>query len=404
MNKSTILFLFKNGLIPVSFSSLIIQYFLVLFEKDGNLSKNITLFFIILSVNTVFFSIILLQERKRRLNQEELLEVFINSNQALLILDKDKNIVSINKAGRELFGIDEVINASFCNICDVHHGKGTFCNKKKCFLNDQKENPITVYVKYKSNLKIPVNASIFTNEPPGNKKTMGVILQKTSKQQNEEKKKIERMITHSAFMAQEKERKRISRELHDGIGQALYAILLHIELVRSINSTGKEIGAHLDKLQEITTQTLKDVRNLSSELRPSSLDDYGLRMTLKNFSEELGNRFGTQMNFKYKSCCEHRLPSDIEIGLYRIAQEALINAVKYSKADRIDIVVEREKEFICLSIIDYGEGFILTREHKGVGIYSMEERASLLKGKFSIISKIGQGTEVKVKIPIQQGD
>jgi two-component system sensor histidine kinase NreB len=122
-------------------------------------------------------------------------------------------------------------------------------------------------------------------------------------------------------------------------------------------------------------------------------------ITLKNFIQELGNRFVIQINFTHKGSSE-RLPPTIEIALYRIAQEALINATKYSKAERIDVVIEKSQEFVSLSIIDYGNGFIYSSDRKGVGIYSMEERASILGGKFSIVSDIGEGTQVKVKIPI----
>jgi len=210
------------------------------------------------------------------------------------------------------------------------------------------------------------------------------------------------MITHSIFQAQERERKLISRELHDGIGQSLFGILLQAEFIKSIPRNKNELDIQLEKHQRMITQTIEDVRNLSSELRPSTLDDHGLIVTLKNFIRDFSNRFGMQINFTFKGCNE-RLPSSIETALYRIAQEALINAAKYSSAERIDIVIDVDKnsDKVILSISDFGKGFELNPSNRnGVGIYSMEERASILGGDFSIVSEIGKGTQIQVIIPI----
>ena len=211
-------------------------------------------------------------------------------------------------------------------------------------------------------------------------------------------------ITHSIFQAQERERKLISRELHDGVGQSLFAMLLQVELLKG-KAKSDEMCEQITKLQTMLSQTIEDVRHLSAELRPSTLDDFGLIVTLKNFIRDFSKRFGTQINFTIKNIDE-RLPYTMETALYRIAQEALINAIKYASADRIDVrlLFDIETSSVHLSVVDFGKGFELNPENrKGVGIYSMEERASMLDGRFEITSTIGEGTRVLVQIPFGGG-
>lgn len=273
-----------------------------------------------------------------------------------------------------------------------------------CFLTTDQENPVEVLVKGKDKNPFPVIATISYYTTPKKEQGIVVSMQKVTEKRKEEHEKIGKMITQSIFHAQERERKLISRDLHDGIGQSLFGILLETDIIKSVLKDEKEFHSHLGKLQKMVTQTIEDVRNLSSELRPSTLDDHGLIITLKNFILDLGTRFGFQINFTYKGSKE-RLPSSIETALYRIAQEALINVAKYAGAERIDVVIERLDEKISLSITDFGKGFELNPSNRrGVGIYSMKERTLILGGEFNIVSEIGKGTQIQVTIPVNKGD
>jgi two-component system sensor histidine kinase NreB len=365
-----------------------------------NVDKLPLFFFVLINI-TAFFMIIFMQERKLRSRQEQILAVIKNSTQSIFILDKNKNIISLNDAGKDLLNLGNKEIVNFCDVCSTYPGTNKICEVSKCFLMNDQENPEELYIKSHKAL-IPVQASVSFYTTPENEKGTVIGLQKISEKRKEEQKKIEKMITHSIFQAQEKERKLISRELHDGIGQSLFGILLQSDIIKSIPKNENELETHLEKLQGMITQTIEDVRHLSSELRPSTLDDHGLIATLKNFIRDFGNRFGMQINFTYKGGNE-RLPSSIETALYRIAQEALINAAKYSSAERIDIVidVDKQKDTVFLTLTDFGKGFELNPSNRnGVGIYSMEERASILGGDFLINSEIGKGTQIQVNIPI----
>ncbi|PLR78071.1 hypothetical protein CU633_07370 [Bacillus sp. V3-13] len=399
-HRSYYVFLLKNGFISVAVSLIIVYSLISMLQVDLHYLDTLPLFFFVLIIITVFFMVIFIQERKLRSHQEQLVAVIKTSTQSIFVLDKDKNIIGLNEAGRKLLSLPIGAVANFCDICSTYPGANKICDVSNCFLMNDQENPVELYIKNHNHTLVPVLATISYYITPEKEKGTVIGLQKVSEKRKEEHKKIEKMITHSIFQAQEKERKLISRELHDGIGQSLFGILLQTDVIKSILENGEEHKLHLEKLQAMITQTIEDVRNLSSELRPSTLDDHGLIATLKNFILDFGNRFGIQINFTYKGNNE-RLPPSIETALYRIAQEALINAAKYACTERIDIVVDKLNESVSLSIVDFGKGFELTPSNRrGVGIYSMEERASILGGNFSIVSEIGKGTHIQVNIPI----
>lgn len=399
---SFIFFHLKNGLFSIIVSMVIVQSLIYMLAIDIDYWAKVPLFFFVLIIITVFFLIIFLQERNIRSQQEQLLAVIKNSVQSIFILDQDKNIISQNEAGQKLLGLQNNKLKNFCEVCSNYPGAEKICDVSKCFLTNNEGNLVELYIKNPQKGLIPVQATTSYYTTPEKEKGIVVGIQPISEKRKEEHKEIQKLITHSIFQAQEKERKFISRELHDGIGQSLFGMLVQTEVIKSIPKNKEEIFAYIDKLQLMIKQTIEDVRNLSSELRPATLDDHGLISTLKNFIRDLGNQFGMQINITYKGK-DDRLPSTIETALYRIAQEALINAAKYSRAERIDIIiaVDKKSETVSLSIIDFGKGFEISPENrKGVGIYSMEERASVLGGKFSIVSEIGKGTEIQVIIPI----
>ena len=401
INKTLFLFLLKNGLISMVVSLIIVQTLLSMLHVDIHYGEMLPLFFFVLIIITIFFMIIFTQERKLRSNQEQLLAVIKNSSQAIFILDENRNIVNLNGTGRKLLNPPNQKPLNFCDVCSTYPGAEKICDVSKCFLTNEQENPVELFIKNYTGTLIPVIATISYYTKPNQEKGIVVGLQNVSEKRKEEHKKIEKMITHSIFQAQEKERKLISRELHDGIGQSLYGILLQTDVIKSGLEKRTDMRLNIDNLQQLITHTIEDVRYLSSELRPSTLDDHGLIATLKNAIHDFGKRFAIQINFTYKGSNE-RLPSAIETALYRITQEALINAAKYAGTERIDIVVEKWEERIALSITDFGKGFELSPENrKGVGLYSMEERASILGGEFSIVSTIGKGTQIQVMIPIQ---
>lgn len=402
LNYSFIKFLFKNGILSIFMSFIIVYFFFYKSAHQLEIINFIPLFFLVLSIITVFFIIIYHQGKSINSQKGQLASILDTSTQSILILDDKKNIISANKTAQEMLSLKEGNRINFCSLCSTYPGVEKICHFSKCFLDNEASNPVEIHLKTNNDLTTPVVATTSFYPTPDDKTGTIVSFNPVSEKRKKEHNELAKMITRSIFQAQEQERKLISRELHDGIGQSLYSILIQTDIVESHLNSDNVINCmdSIEKLQLDIRKTIEDVRNLSVELRPSSLDDLGLLETLKTYIHEFGNRFGIQINFSYKGS-KVRLPSTIETALYRIAQEALTNAAKYAQADRIDVSLIHEDKYISLSIKDFGKGFDLSSQYRrGVGLYSMEERALILGGKFQIDSQPKKGTVIYVNIPL----
>jgi signal transduction histidine kinase len=197
--------------------------------------------------------------------------------------------------------------------------------------------------------------------------------------------------------AQELERQRLARELHDETGQALTSILLGLKSVESAD-TAEELSAATAALRELVVATLQDVRRLAVELRPKALDDFGLVPALERLVETFREQTGMSVDFE-PGLGDERLPSEIEITLYRITQEALTNVVKHAQASRVSIVLTRRSESISAVIEDDGRGFGEAGEN-GLGLLGMRERVALIGGRVAVESSPGSGTTLSIEVPV----
>ncbi len=198
---------------------------------------------------------------------------------------------------------------------------------------------------------------------------------------------------------QEKERERISKDLHDGIGQSItatkYSLMALLKNINMNETDRKNIQHVIDQTDGLT----KELRTISFELMPSILKDYGLNSvvlkTIKNLNEI--NAIKITLNYKCKSS---RFNENIEIGMYRVFQEALNNAIKHSKASLIHVeFIQESADFLKLIITDNGIGFDLTKIEEGQGLRNMKQRTNLLEGSFLIDSNQKIGTQIIVEVP-----
>ncbi len=205
---------------------------------------------------------------------------------------------------------------------------------------------------------------------------------------------------------QEEERRRISRELHDQLGQSLTALRLKLEGLNQETDKRTGLKQRLGELAEIVQRLDSDVDFLAWELRPTSLDDLGLIVALSNYAQEWSKHFGLSVNFHSAGLGDARLSSLVETNLYRIAQEALNNVAKHAGATRVDLLLERRGNDAVLIIEDNGQGFNpeevkMSSDGRGMGLIGMRERASLVGGSVEIESKLGEGTTVFVRTPVK---
>ncbi|MYL47080.1 PAS domain S-box protein [Virgibacillus halodenitrificans] len=192
---------------------------------------------------------------------------------------------------------------------------------------------------------------------------------------------------------QEEERKRLSREIHDGIGQNLYSHLI------TINRLSTAVNHPLvEQMTEEATQLIQEVRDFSWALRPSVLDDLGLIPAIRSFLNRYSENYGVDVFFDCS--LPYRLDNNVEITVYRIIQEALTNVRKYANTDQASVVIREDEKRIRVVIEDKGEGFNPEALSEGVGLISMEERARSVNGQLYVKSQKEQGTTVILEVPV----
>jgi signal transduction histidine kinase len=195
--------------------------------------------------------------------------------------------------------------------------------------------------------------------------------------------------------AQELERQRLARELHDETGQALTSILLGLKQLESAGST-EAVAA----LRELVVATLQDVRRLAVELRPKVLDDFGLVPALERLTEGFVEHTGIAVDLEASSLAE-RLPREVETAIYRIVQESLTNVVKHARAERVSVLVTRADGRVKAVIEDDGTGFDASEtDGGGIGLVGMRERIELLDGTLTVESSATSGTTIAVEVPV----
>ena len=198
--------------------------------------------------------------------------------------------------------------------------------------------------------------------------------------------------------AQELERQRLARELHDETGQALTSILLGLKTVEDAREPA-QVEAAVRGLRELVVTTLQDVRRLAVELRPKALDDFGLVTALERLVETFREQTGMRVDFEPR-LSQARLPFDTETTLYRITQEALTNVVKHANASSVSIVLTQRDGSVSALIEDDGRGIETEDTPEGLGLIGMQERVALVGGKLTVESAPGAGTTLSIEVPV----
>jgi len=198
----------------------------------------------------------------------------------------------------------------------------------------------------------------------------------------------------AALRAQEEERARVARDLHDEVNQSLTGVLLHLEAARA--TAPPELEAELDQTKSAANQAMSELLTLARQLRPSALDDLGLRAAVEGLTEsfdagDIEISFDADGDFS-------TLPEDIQLVVYRVAQEALSNAARHSAASHIDVQLARRNGEVSLEVRDDGSGFAFAEAERGLGLAGMRERSLLVDGDLNIESRPGNGTTVRLRV------
>ena len=229
------------------------------------------------------------------------------------------------------------------------------------------------------------------------------------------------------LLAQEEERRRLARELHDQTGQELSTLLLGLKLFRDAAARPAPdlpaLRTQAAELAELARSTLDGVRTLALELRPRMLDDLGLATALRAYAEEWSARAGVPVEFTAE-LGDTKIPSNTEIAVYRLVQEALVNVAKHADASRVSVRLERRDGELLAEVHDNGRGMALPERGRplsgdgagrledrleerhggglsaGLGLFGAQERIALVGGRFALESAPGRGTTVRGVIPL----
>lgn len=225
------------------------------------------------------------------------------------------------------------------------------------------------------------------------------VLREQVRERSRIEKDRERLLRR-IVLAQEEERRRISREMHDQFGQQLSALTLKLAALKDTCGEQTGLREQIGSLQAIAKQLDADVDFFVRELRPTALDDLGLLAALSNYVKTWSEHFGIHAEMHATGMNENRLPGEIETVLYRSTQEALTNIAKHAKAGNVDILLESRPDYVSLIIEDNGVGFDVEQAFgNGLGLIGMRERAALVGGTLEIESHPGTGVTIAVRIP-----
>ncbi|UPR48615.1 cache domain-containing protein [Vibrio cyclitrophicus] len=208
-------------------------------------------------------------------------------------------------------------------------------------------------------------------------------------------------LAHKTVMFQEDEKKHLARELHDGINQLLVSSRCHLELLGN-KLQNEDLKAHLNKSQHSLMRAIEEVRHISHQLRPSSLDDIGLEAALSSLLLDFQAHSGIEVETLF-STQQGKLKSEAATTLYRVVQESLNNIEKHAQATKVTVIAQQIGNVLQLLIQDNGVGFNTYKamEKRGIGLRNMRERVEFIGGDFELMSEIGLGTEITVLLTLE---
>ncbi|HWF88211.1 MAG TPA: PAS domain S-box protein [Pyrinomonadaceae bacterium] len=349
-------------------------------------------------------------ERKRaetalRESEERYRELFENAKDAIYVHDLEGTYLSINRAAEKLSGYsrEEIIGHNFKEFVAPEHARyvrDSFWKK----LAQKGETTYEVEVIAKDGRRVPIEISsraIYENGA-----LVGV--QGMARDVTERKLAQDALQTFSRQLieAQEEERRRIARELHDQIGQILTAVKMNLHAVQQF-CQGSEAGSYVKDNIEAVDEALRLVRDLSVDLRPPILDDLGLTTALHWYVDRYTKRTGLSVDVLIDLPDENeRFSRELETACFRIAQEALTNVVRHAKATHVVVRLTRDAASLLLTVKDNGVGFDIERLRKRaprvatLGLISMQERAYAAGGTIELDSVPASGTEIRFSLPL----
>ena len=347
-------------------------------------------------------------EAKFRLTEKDYRYLFENASDAMWVQDMEGNFLDGNRALEKLSGytLEELAGKNITQFLSDEFLALAKEVQRRLLMGEEFEQPYEQRFLVKGGrtriVKMATNPIIINGEVKGFQHVARDITEERQLQENM------RFYVHQVTRAQEDERKRIARELHDDLAQSLLLLTQGLDFLSSTTRkklSDAELRQSLEKLRSQAINTLEGLRRYAQDLRPPILDHLGLLPALEWMVEDLAKKHGIDARVKVLGS-ERSLPAEVELLLFRIAQEALTNTRRHAEASRARITLEFGDDKVVLTVNDNGKGFKLPLRLGDLasvgklGLAGMQERAQLIGGRLELQSEVGKGTTVTVEVPV----
>ncbi len=332
-----------------------------------------------------------------------LYQYFNHTSEMIVFVDRDGRVIAMNQAANDIISEDndyQGMTHAICRRCEGYTNEFDFQSCQNCFLEAEEigNTSFQVFMKTKKGTIEPFTATYQTIDTINGVKAF--TLQNVAPQIERHDKMFQRKMMQKTIFAQENERKRISRELHDSVIQEMLNVDVELRLLKYQQSMQSIVDDSI-RIEGLMSKLIDEIRNLAVELRPSSLDDLGLDAAFKTFFKQAEENYGIYIEF-HSNIVTRRFDNEIETVVYRIVQEAVFNAIKYAEVGEINVDLNVNNDKLIAEIIDRGKGFNQFEQPKGtgLGLYGMNERAELVNAVVNIDTQIGRGTIVTLEVPL----
>jgi len=356
----------------------------------------------------------LIVDKEASLQEFQELNYAIDNATLFVSTDPDGNAISMSKKFQNLLGLSiGDINGPVEELLSIDEGQRIYLKSLIQQTKRIKKEEIEITTSSQENLWLEIS-TIPLNRVNLDQKILILCSNITKRKQNEtvlktisrekykEKIQLQQTISSKIIEAQEEERKRIAKDIHDGIGQMLTALKFNVEGL-NLNNT-ETASKKIEDLKKLSKELIQGVRMATFNLTPPELTDHGIASALQTLTSKLATLTNKTILFENTTDFHGRLDSLTEINLYRISQEAVNNAIKYADSNFILVKINNSTQLLSISIEDDGKGFNVQEKSipktKGMGLLFMEERIKYINGRLFINSEKGNGTKITINAPL----
>lgn len=341
---------------------------------------------------------------KEQLKNKYLQQIFQYIQDGIIIMNHNREILMMNPSANRLTGWKLGDRVPFCSFCENRQKSP---GEHTCYLIEHNEVPYFLSkmpTYHGSKIDVEMSTALMYTDSKTNEQEFLLVLRDQTIQLKEEEARISKLIIKKLIEAKEEEHKRLAQELHDGVGQSLYTISVALQAIESYVKDNEKLNTYIEEVRNELEQVMNDIKSYSYQLRPHSIDQLGISPTLGTLVDSV-QKVHPSISIVLETDFEERCHPSVEINVYRVVQEALHNIIKYAKASRVVVRLDKKATDLALYIEDNGVGFDLQHVKKeGLGLKHMEERITLLGGSFTIISAHNKGTQISIQVPNWKDD